>query len=208
MTNAADTARVLVVDDHPAVRYGLTLVLEREGFSVCAEEGCAVQAIARLPELDANLAVVDLSFDQGDGFNLIAALRGRAIPVLVYSMHEDAHNIQNSFRAGATCYVSKREDSRVFLEGVNAARQGSRYISPRAAHALAESERAPTEARCSARELQILELLGKGLGNSAIAEALTISVRTVETYCARLNEKLGLASMKDLRQFAIRNCAK
>jgi DNA-binding NarL/FixJ family response regulator len=196
---------VFLVDDHPSIRQGLRLLLEREGFTVQGEDSCATAAMARLAEQDVDLAVVDLNFERGDGFGLISALQARATPVLVYSMHEDAANIERSLYAGAISYVSKRENFQDFLEGVHKTLKGIRYISPRATLSLAESKLyADQVLRCSAREMQILDMLGQGMGITAIANQLGISVRTVETYGKRLHEKLELSGMKELRQFAVR----
>lgn len=210
MANTETKAQVFLIDDHAAVRQGLALVLEREAITICAQAESAEQAMLCLPDLQADLAVVDLSFAEGSGFELINALHAREIPVLVYSMHEDSEPIEHSFRAGASGYVSKREDFHILLAGVQQVLAGGRYVSPRTAQVLADkvviiSEAEQSGPRCSSRELQILALLGQGRGNSEIAETLALSVRTVETYCTRLCQKLALSGMKELRQFAIRN---
>jgi DNA-binding NarL/FixJ family response regulator len=153
------------------------------------------------------LAVVDLSFERDEGFRLIAALRSRSVPVIVYSMHEDPGHVARALASGAGGYVGKREDTLVLLEGIGEILRGGTYLSPRIAKAMKERPaEEPALLRCSERETQILQLLGRGLGNSEIAGRLDLSVRTVESYCARISDKLGLSGMNELRQFAIRDC--
>ncbi|MBS1186867.1 MAG: two component transcriptional regulator, LuxR family [Burkholderiaceae bacterium] len=196
--------RAFLVDDHPAMRQVLSLLLERHGFAASVEADCAQEAMQRLPSLEIDLAVVDLSFERDKGFDLIAALHQRRIPVVVYSMHEDGGHIDRSLECGANAYISKREDSDTLLHGIMEVIQGRDYLSPRIRQAIKSR---PSEMsslpRCSERELQILKMLGEGKGNSDIAEALDLSVRTVESYGARINDKLGLSGMKELRRFAI-----
>jgi DNA-binding NarL/FixJ family response regulator len=197
--------RILLADDHPAVRQGLSLLLARHGMEVRAEEESAGAALRRLAALEVDLALVDLSFEDEEGFRLIAALRARMVPVIVYSMHADRGHVERSLACGANGYVSKREDSSILLQGIDEVKQGRLYLSPRIAKTMEEQAAEETAlSRCSERENQILHLLAQGLGNSGIADTLNLSVRTVETYCTRISEKLGLSGMKDLRQFVIR----
>lgn len=198
--------RVYLVDDHPALRQGLSLVLEHYGMVVCAEAESAREAIDSVDSLAMDLAVVDLSFERDEGFDLILTLRERLIPVIVYSMHEDCSHISRSLACGAGGYVSKREDSKALLQGISEVLQGRRYLSPRIATAMADQPPALASLpRCSEREVQIISLLGRGLGASEIANELQLSVRTVETYCARIYDKLELSGMKELRRFAMKN---
>lgn len=208
MNNAClKNLRVFLIDDHPAVRQGLSLLLEHNGMQVCAQADSVAGALQQLPGLEPDLALVDLSFEHEEGFDLIGSLSDQSVQVIVYSMHEGFSQVERSLACGAAGYVSKREDSAILLHAIEEVRQHRAYISPRATQAL---EQRPVEVedslpRCSNREIQILQLLGQGLGNSEIAESLSLSVRTVETYCARINEKLELSGMKELRQFAIRH---
>jgi DNA-binding NarL/FixJ family response regulator len=198
--------QVLLADDHPAMRQGLSLLLAANGFKVAAEEECAATALERLGSLKVGLALVDLSFEGGEGFQLIAELNGRNVPVIVYSMHEDRRRIKRALASGAKGYVSKREDSQFLLQGISEILQNRLYLSPRIATAMQEQlAEVSGLSRCSEREMQILQFIGKGLGNSEIADRLDLSVRTVETYCARVAEKLDLSGMKELRQFAIQD---
>jgi len=207
MSATKEKARIFLVDDHPAVRHGLARLLGDEMYEVCGEKGSLSETLEAIVDSQADLAIVDLSLGEESGFDLIAELSVCKVPVLVYSMHEDASNIDQSLRAGASGYVSKREESEVLCLAVQMLLDNQRYLSPHANKAL--STRADVsdrnEALLSEREQQIMAQFGLGLGPSDVAKALSISVRTVESYSSRIIEKLELANMKELRQYAIRN---
>ena len=201
-------ARIFLVDDHPAVRHGLTRLLGDEVYEVCGEKGSLSETLEAIVESQADLAIVDLSLGEESGFDLIAELSVHKIPVLVYSMHEDAASIDQSLRAGANGYVSKREESDVLCLAVHSLLSGQRYLGPYAAKALADRGGSPGRGdttQLSEREQQIMAQLAQGLGPSDVASALSISVRTVESYCSRIIDKLALSGMKELRLFAIRD---
>ena len=205
MTATKDKARIFLVDDHPAVRHGLTRLLGDEAYEVCGEKGSLFETLEAVLDSRADLAIVDLSLGEESGFDLIAELCVHKVPVLVYSMHEDVSSIDQSLRAGASGYVSKREESEELCLAVQKLLDGQRYLSPNAAKVLADSGNPrDSAAQLSEREQQIMAQLAEGRGPSDVAQALSISVRTVEGYCSRIIDKLDLAGMKELRLFAIR----
>jgi len=201
-------AKIFLIDDHPAVRQGLRLVLSKDPYIICGEAGSISETKEKIGFSAADIALLDLSLGDGDGFELIAKLRERAISVLVYSMHEDAGTIEKAFSAGANGYVSKRDAATVLHDAVSEVMSGGRYVSPRAAQSLASkaiSSPGPNgDSTLTERENQILNLLGRGESNVDIASALFISVRTVETHYARMIAKLKLNGMKELRRYAIK----
>lgn len=199
--------RILLVDDHPAVREGLALLLAPEGMDVCAEAGRRVEALAHLETCDPDLAIVDLSLEQEDGAVLIADLHLRQVPVLVYSMHNDARHVEGAFAAGALGYVTKRELHGVLVQAVREVAAGRRFVSPQAASALAASHASaqtddPVD-KLSPHEREVYQLLGQGEGLLEISAALRVSAHTVESYYARMQVKLGLNGMYELRRHAI-----
>lgn len=207
MIETKGKARIFLVDDHPAVRHGLARLLGDELYEVCGEKGSLSETLEAIIDSRADLAIVDLSLGEESGFDLIAELSVHKVPVLVYSMHEDVSSIDQSLRAGASGYVSKREESEVLWLAVQRLLNGERYLGPYAAKALADrgdSSGGGDAAQLSEREQQIMAQFGLGLGPSDVAKALSISVRTVESYSSRIIEKLELAGMKELRQYAIR----
>ncbi len=197
----------LLVDDHPAVRQGLSFVLAAQGLAVTAEADSLDEALEAIAQRPFRLAIVDLTLNGGGAFALFAACLERGLPSLVYSMHESPGTIERAMQAGANGYVTKREEPDILLRGVAAVLQGERYLSPKAEQALAECGAASGEAvsleELSEREVQVLTLMGRGEMNAEIAGRLHISARTVETYYARIMEKLGLSSVRELRKFAI-----
>ena len=202
-------ARIFLIDDHPAVRQGVRMLLSQDAHVVCGEAGNRDEALIGIGSSAAEMALLDLSLGEESGLELINDLETRGVRVLVYSMHEDADTIERAFSAGAAGYVSKREPVDVLLTAVTDLMAGRRHLSPLAAQSLAsraiESPAARQEAQLSEREREILALFGQGESNADIAAALAISVRTVETYCSRIITKMELDGMKALRRYAIQN---
>ncbi|MBI4805567.1 MAG: response regulator transcription factor [Desulfovibrio sp.] len=130
-------ARVLIADHHQDVRSGLVLLLTQNGYTVCVEAANMIEALALLPGSGAEIALVDIQWKDGDVIELLEALRELKIPALAYSMSEAPETIQWAFIAGASGYVTKREDPEVLLEGVRETMARRRFLSPRAAQSLA-----------------------------------------------------------------------
>ncbi|KAF0234433.1 MAG: LuxR family transcriptional [Desulfovibrionaceae bacterium] len=201
-----NAVRVILVDDHPAVRQGLALLLGQHGHTVCAEAGSRSEALAVMSGSEADIAIIDLSLGEDSGLELLHGFKERNISGLVYSMYEDPETITLAFDSGAGGYITKREMAEVLLHGVLEVHAGRRFISPRAAQSLAMRAvkgNGAREVELSERERQILHMLGQGESAADIAREFIISTRTVETYYSRLMEKLGLVGMKELRKFAI-----
>ncbi len=212
MASNRPAVRLLLVDDHPAIREGLAVLLSTAEVQVCGEAGSRAEARARVEETGPTLAVVDLSLGAEEGLALLAELRDRGLPAVVYSMHDEASRVEAAFAAGARGYVTKRESYEVLLQAIREVAGGGRFISPVAALALAQhvaASVAPTPERAlSEQESQVYHLLGQGEGTLEIAAHLQVSARTVESYYARIREKLGLESMRDLRRHAIAHARK
>lgn len=204
----APATRLLTVDDHPAVRHGVEQLLAADQRIIVEEAESHQEALARIRQGGIGLVLLDISLEGSSGFELLSEVEELDIPIVVYSMHETPEIVGRAMRWGALGYVTKREKPKVLAEAVEAVLAGQRFLSPRAAQALAESatEAAPINEQkqsLSEREHQILKRLGQGDARQEIAAALGISSRTVETYCARLIQKSGLANMKALRKYAI-----
>jgi DNA-binding NarL/FixJ family response regulator len=207
----APRIRVLLVDDHPAVREGLALLLASEDIVVGGEAGGRTDALACVEKRRPELAIVDLSLDGEDGLGLVADLHQRGLPVLVYSMHNDPRHVQAAIAAGALGYVTKREFHGVLVQAVREVVAGRRFVSPTAAAALAESVTESSAAgveKLSAHEHQVYELLGQGADTLDIAAALGITSHTVESYYSRILIKLELNGMHELRRHAIAHMQK
>lgn len=205
-------ASILLIEDHPTVRMGLSMLLSRDRHWICGEAGNRKELLTALSLLEPDrpeLAVLDLSLGGEDGLDLIDVLRSRSIPVLIYSMHEDEGTVKRALAHGALGYICKRESSAALLAAVRDVLAGYRHISPLAAQNLSSPPEGGAQAPAaganglSEREQQILDLLGQGDRVQEIADKLNISIRTVETHCTRAIEKLNLNGMKALRRHAI-----
>jgi DNA-binding NarL/FixJ family response regulator len=206
--------RVLLVDDHAIVRFGLARLLANEPDVVIAGEAAAPAAALELVTTMApDVALVDVTLGNTNGIDLVRPMK-EALPrlaVLVVSMHDELLYAERALRAGASGYVMKHEATDVIVRAVRTVADGGMFVSDAvsmhvvqrwAAHG-APANDSPL-AGLSDRELQVLQLMGKGLGTRAIAEQMHISVKTVESYRARLKDKMNLRSGTELLRFAVR----
>jgi DNA-binding NarL/FixJ family response regulator len=211
-TTDIQRVRVLLVDDHPAVREGLALLLAPEGIEVCAEAGSRADALAGLARFQPDIAIVDLSLDGEDGLILINDLHKHSVPALVYSMHNDSARIRGAIAACALGYVTKREVHDVLVRAIREVAAGRRFFSPVAAAALVESLTSPSAEtdfeKLSPHERKVYELLAEGADAFDIAAALGVTNHTVESYYSRILVKLNLTGMHDLRRRAIAHLQK
>jgi DNA-binding NarL/FixJ family response regulator len=207
-------ARVLIVDDHPAVREGLAIRLTRQpGLEVCGEADDEGQALKLVATTDPDIVIVDISLKSGSGIDLIKRIRQRddSIRMLVWSMHPDSLYAERAMRAGAMGYINKEQATDSIVEAIRQVLAGKIYlsepISDRLLHRAVGGEpealeRSPVEA-LSDRELETLQFVGQGLDRHQMAQKMHVSPKTVETYLARIKDKLGLESGRQLVQFAI-----
>lgn len=198
--------RILLVEDHPLVRDGLRMLLEQAGMEICGQAETPAEARAALALERPDLLMVDLSLGGESGLDLIRQLPDGGAPALVYSMHEDWLHVRLAFQAGAKGYVTKREVGDVLMEALRILLAGGVYASPRAARAICETTpglRLEGMEEFSGQENEILNLLGRGLGVGEVAQFMEISRKTVESYCARMQVKLNLQGMKELRLLAL-----
>lgn len=206
MTENNQPTGILLVDDHPAVRQGLAALLASHGFAQLRQAATVDDARAVLDDLPIDVAIIDLSLEHGSGLDLVPDLTGRGARVIVYSMFEDARTIRRSMEYGALGYVTKRDDPGDLVKAIERVRTGESYLSARATQALSGATPDVGTKDLSERERQVLILMGQGESNIGIAAALGISVRTVETYYARIGDKLDLPqSVRELRKYAIRH---
>lgn len=208
------TASVLIVDDHPIVREGLTELINREnGLHVCGSAESGQQALEAATRLKPDVFVIDLSLEDVTGLSLIKELRARSVtaPILVLSMHEESLYAERALRAGAQGYVMKREAPTKVIEAIRQVLGGEVFLSSEMASRLMQrlvGIRGPAElpsvARLSDRELEVYSLIGHGLKTREIAAKLNLSVKTIETYREHIKEKLGLKNATELVQSAIK----
>ncbi len=209
-SNKDSLSRIFLIDDHPIVIQGVGQLLSEHSCLICGtSNGSSDLNLNQLNTKKVDLVILDLSLKGESGLKILVELTRMEIPVLIYSMHEDPETIELAFDTGATAYVSKREKDEVLVAGVCAALAGNNFIGPAAAQCLASNLVCKATAKMkpglSQRENAILILLSEGETKGDIADKLTISIRTVETYCYRIMEKIGINGMSDLRKFAIKN---
>jgi len=211
--NSKKTWRILIVDDHAMMREGIAAILNKEpDLEVCGEAESPAEALERLEATAPDLAMVDLSLKEGSGLDLVKDLHARRpeLPVLVLSMHDESIYAERVLHAGARGYLMKQESSAKVVQGVRELLQGRPYFSKAVAErvvlkAVEGRRQKPSDPMESLtdRELEVFIQIGKGLKPRQIAEAMNLSVKTVETYSMRIKQKLGLSDASELLQRAI-----
>lgn len=204
-------ARVLVADAEAVARFGLVqLINSHARLMVCAE----AESLAAARDLAARSKpeVIVLDPMSGEGFAFIKDIPAWApgARVVVFTGHGDALTVQRAFKAGACGFVTRRDPVAAVMGAIIGAVNGERHVGPRVEHVLLEGLaqgsmqlRGNDTAVLSNRELQIFQLLGRGLGTRAVAEELRLSVKTVETHRERMKEKLHVSSGAELQRRAI-----
>jgi DNA-binding NarL/FixJ family response regulator len=206
--------RVLIVDDHPLMRQGLAqLINQQPDLEVCGEAEDVPQAIRQTSELKPDVVIVDLSLKGSDGIELIKSLHVQyaQLPILVLSMHDEALYAERALKAGAWGYIMKQEATNQVLNALRRVLAGEIHVSQSVSSRIVQgivggsgiSKRSPLE-RLSDRELDVFCKIGRGAATKQIAAELHLSVKTIETHCAHIKEKLRLQSQRELVQHAIR----
>jgi DNA-binding NarL/FixJ family response regulator len=204
--------RVLVVDDHSVVREGLRRILSAAGdITVVGEAKGAREALALLGKGGCDVVLTDLSMPGPDGLELLGQLRREhpKLAVLILSMHAEAQFAVRALKGGAAGYLTKESAPEELVKAVRRVAQGRRYLSEAVAERLAErldpDAAEPPHERLSSREFQVLRMVGLGRTVGEIAEELSLSVKTVSTYRARVLQKMLMKSNAELIAYAIRN---
>jgi DNA-binding NarL/FixJ family response regulator len=205
--------KILVVDDHPLVRSGLQRLIEREhGLGVCCEAGSVDEAIRCLDSFRPDLAIIDISLPDGNGFDLIRRIHAKYTEtcILVSSMHDETLLAERALRAGAMGYINKAEAAESVIDAVRRILDGQIWLSARMQERISlnsmdsASSIGQTPAEClSNRELEVFDLIGRGLGTSEIAGMLHLSVKTIETHRANIKSKLNLGTGGELNRRAM-----
>jgi len=209
----ARKTRIFIVDDHPIVREGLSLMMNREpDLMVCGEAEEATGALQAIVAANPDFLIVDISLSRPDGLDLLKSIRARypSLPVLILSMHDETIYAERALRAGANGYIMKQEATERVLVAVRQILTQKVYVSDRIANRMLQqyirgsvSERQSPIAELSDRELEVFRLIGEGHSTRMIAEELHLSVKTVESYQAHIKGKLSLKNGRELVQRAI-----
>lgn len=204
---------LFLVDDHPLVREWLTQLIQGQpDLSVCGEASTANKAITEIVRLRPHIAIIDISLPDQSGLELIKAVKYEApeTKILVLSMHEEPIFAERAFSAGANGYIVKRETAHQMVQAIRDVLSGELYISSLLKEDLLSTlslgrkdRRVAPDEILSQREFQIFEALGRGELTRTIATSLDISMKTVQTYCSRMKDKLGLRSASALVREAV-----
>ncbi|HBE45248.1 MAG TPA: DNA-binding response regulator [Deltaproteobacteria bacterium] len=205
--------KIMIVDDHPILRKGLSLFINQEPDLVVAGEAeDAHHALEMIDALKPDMVIIDISLPGIDGIELIKTIKMRYhnIPALVVSMHDESLFAERAIRAGARGYIMKQEAVEDVLVAIRRVLNGEIFVSNKIATRMLEKfvdadtgKVASFIELLSNRELTVFQMIGQGFGTRQIAEKIHISVKTVESYRAHIKEKLKLNNATDLLKYAI-----
>ena len=202
-------ARILIVDDHPLVRDGLMrLINSQPDLVAIGEAGTAHEAMAHVEQNQPDLAILDLRLKHGDGLELIRTLKAQEphLLLLVLSQYDEPIYVERALRAGASGYIDKQQAANRLLEAIRTVLAGEIYLTRGMAavllsrgigHAQSAGPRKEIE-QLTNRELHVFSLIGAGIGTRAVAAALHVSVKTVETHRENIKHKLNLKGAAEL----------
>ena len=204
--------KVLIVDDHPAVREGLAVrIASQPDMEVCGEATDVAQAVELIEAARPDVVIVDIQLETGNGLDLVERIKARdeSIGILVWSMYPDNVYAQRALRAGALGYINKRHATSRIVEAIRRVRDGRIYLCEETAEQLlgtafgrGKQLKASGVDCLSGRELEVFRLIGQGLTTSQVAERLHRSVNTVESHRQKIKDKLGLMTAAELSRAA------
>ncbi len=205
--------RVVIVEDHPMFREQLRLLIDKEeDLVVCGEADNVPAALALIQKTQPQLAIVDITLKSSGGLDLLKDLRSHEIdlPVLVLSMHDESLYAERALRAGARGYITKQEASAKVMTAIRQVLSGEIYLEASAMRRMVHKVVAKSDGTVSAidrltdRELEVFELIGQGRTTREIGYRLSVGLTTVDTYRARIKEKLQLENAAQLHAEAAR----
>ncbi|MEM7013002.1 MAG: response regulator transcription factor [Verrucomicrobiota bacterium] len=205
--------RILIVDDHPVMRFGLSALIRAEDdLELAGECGTAAEAMEFCERENPDLVTIDITLPDKSGLELIKDLKSwnSQLLMLVVSMHDESVYAERVLRAGARGYVMKEEAPGNLIQGIREVLRGgvfvSASISARIVQQFADTSGSPDSpiARLTDRELEVFRLIGEGLASREIAGKLNISVRTIDAHRAHIKEKLGIGDATELTHRAVK----
>jgi DNA-binding NarL/FixJ family response regulator len=212
MARKTGKAKVLIIDDHPVVRNGLSQLICHEGdLEVCGEAGSASEALKLIPALRPDILLLDISLGETNGISLIKDILSRfgEMNILALSMHDESLYAERALRAGAKGYIMKEEATDKVIGAIRRVLRGEIHLSERMStrllHKLVNNSGRSSESpvhNLSDRELEVFELIGRGMSTRSIADKLSLSIKTIEAHRANLKRKLRLKNSIELLQYA------
>jgi DNA-binding NarL/FixJ family response regulator len=208
----SNKTRILLVDDHAIVRFGMAQIINRQNdMTVCGEEENASRALDAITALKPDLVIADISLKDSSGLELMRNIKAQypRLPVLVVSAHDESVYAEVAFRAGALGYLMKEEAIEKVSTAIRRVLSGAVYVSDAlAARMLQQQIRGKTDVNespvksLSDRELEVFQLIGQWKKTREIAAELHLSIKTIEYYREQIKRKLGLQSAAELTQHA------
>ncbi len=205
--------RILLVDDHPIVRQGLSELINNEkDVAICGTAEDLNSALEAIENLKPDLVIVDISLRGSNGIELLKNIKVRhpKMLVLMLSMHDESLYAVRALRAGASGYIMKQEATEKVLTAIRQVLRGEIYLSEKMEKKMMQQLVGGRAARSgspledlSDRELEVFNLIGQGHGTRQIAEELHLSIKTIESHRAHIKEKLNLKNATELVQYAI-----
>jgi DNA-binding NarL/FixJ family response regulator len=212
--NVIARKKILILDDHPVTRYGLTQLINQEpDLLVCGDAESAAQALAAIKSVPPDLVLADITMPGKSGFEFIKDLQTQypTVPVLVISMHDERIYAERVLRAGGRGYIMKNEGGERVLEAIRQVLKGQVYVSKGMSAALLDTftrrhsgSSDATLGALSDREFEVFQLIGQGLSGQQIAQRLNLSVKTVGTHRQHIMQKLKLLTGPELIRHAVR----
>lgn len=207
--------RIFLVDDHPIVRKGLkALIVEQSDMEVVGEAGDGKTALLQAKELQPDVMILDFTLPDMNGLQVVERVKQvcPSINILVLTIHEASGYLRQMFQVGASGYLLKRTAGEELTQAVRIVASGEAYLDPTLAgrmvttlvhQGVSKSKELIAGSKLSDREKEVLRLIALGYSNKEIAVQLDLSAKTIETYKARLIEKLGLSSRSELVRYAL-----
>ncbi len=214
MNHSSFQSRILIVDDHPMMRDGLTMRINSQpDLLVCGEAACENEAVEMVVQTCPDLVLVDISLQSGNGIELVKRIRllNAETKMLVVSTFQESLYAERALRAGALGYLNKQESNDKLLEAIRTVLKGERFVSPEITQRLvsqALGKQSLTDdplKTLTDRELEIFRLIGAGNSTSTIAEQLFLSPHTVDTHRENIKKKLGFKNAAELNRQAIQS---
>ena len=212
-----DTIKIILADDHTLIRSGLKALLSfSPEFEVVGEAGDGLSAIQQVEEKRPDILILDLSMPNMSGIDCIKEIRSRGLvcSILVLTMYDDEEYIKEVMRSGADGYLLKKSADRELIEAIHKIYNGKKYLNESISQTLIDSllRSAPAQSDItdpyillSIREREVLRYLAKGFTNSEIAEILSLSPKTIDTYRSRIMNKLNIKKKSELVNYAMQH---
>lgn len=206
---------IIIVDDHPIVRHGIAqLINKQKDMEITGEASSIAEGWDAIVKVSPDLVIVDLTLENESGLDLIRGIKDRCpgISVLVLSMHDESIFAERAFRAGASGYVMKHEGTEKLIGAIRRIVEGDLYASDNLKEKLLKRivkgttlavESSDSVDALSNRELEVFQMIGRGLTTREIADKLHLSVKTIEAHRQNIKDKLGLANANELIRNAV-----